>query len=69
MLLRAKVILYPLFKVTEIMSPFNTFSEASRPTEAIFHVEHLRFGRIKVCSDNLDQMQKMASMPIYGKIL
>ena len=47
-------------------STFSNFfsSKNTRPIEAIFHVEP---ERMKVCTNGLCHMTKMAAMPIYAK--
>ena len=44
---------------------FNIFKP--RPIEAIFHVEPSWDGRMKVSTNGLCHMTKMAAMPIYAK--
>ena len=48
----------------------NFFSlETARPIEAKFHVEPSWDGGMKVNTNGLHHMTKMATMPIYGKNL
>ena len=48
----------------------NFFSSITTwPMEAKFHVESPWDGGTKACSNGLGHMTKMATMPIYGKIL
>ena len=48
----------------------NFFSSITTwPSEAKFHLEFPWDGGMKVCSNSLGHMTKMATMPIYGKIL
>ena len=44
------------------------FLETAWPIEAKFYVEPPWDGGTKVWSNGLDDMTKMAAMPIYGKI-
>ena len=44
-------------------------SETTEPIEAKFHMEPPWDGGMKVCSNGPGHMTKMATMPIYGKIL
>ena len=50
-------------------STFSNFfsSKTSRPIEAIFHVEPSWDGRMKVNTNGLCHMTKMAAMPIHAK--
>ena len=50
-------------------STFSNFfsSKSTRPIEAIFHVEPSWDGRMKVSTNGLCHMSKMAAMPIYAK--
>ena len=52
------------------MSTFSNIfsSETTGPFEAKFHMEPPWDGRMKVCSNSPHHMNKMAAMPIYGKI-
>ena len=53
-----------------VLSTFsNIFSETTGPIEAKFHVEPPWDGGMKVYSNGLGHMTKMAAMPIYGKNL
>ena len=38
-----------------------------QPIEDKFHLELLRVVKMKVCSNDLGHMTKIAAMPIYGK--
>ena len=44
-------------------------SETTGPLKVKFHIELLRDGGTKVCSNGPGHMIKMAAMPIYGKNL
>ena len=44
-------------------------SETTGPIEVKFHMELLWDKETKVCSNGPGHMSKMATMPIYGKIL
>ena len=50
-------------------STFSSFfsSKNTGPNEAIFHVELSRDGRMKVSTNGLCHMTKMAAMPMYAK--
>ena len=45
------------------------FLETAWPIEAKFYVEHPWDGGLKIWSNGLGQITKMAAMPIYGKNL
>ena len=45
------------------------FLETARPIEAIFHVEPPWEGRMKVSTNGLCRMTKIADMHVYGKNL
>ena len=45
------------------------YCNAARPIEAKSHVELLWVVRMKVCSNCLGHVTKMAAMPVYGKNL
>ena len=69
MLLKIKVFsLWPLFSVTEILSPSifsNIFcSEPIWPIEAIFHSKSQRVWGSKVCSDGIGHMIKIRAQRI-----
>ena len=67
---KVKVIHWPLSKVTQIQNFSNFFSlETARPIEAKFHVEPPRDEGMKVNTNGLYHMTKMAAMPTYGKEL
>ena len=44
-------------------------SETAGPISIKFHMQHPDNGRLKVCSNGPGLMDKMATMPIYGKNL
>ena len=45
----------------------NIFSKTAWPIKAKFYVEPPWVGGMKVCSQHLGHMTKMAAMPMYGK--
>ena len=56
-----------LVQISQIQYILNFFfSITIRPIEAKFHVKPHCDGRMKVCSNGLGHMTKMAAMPIYG---
>ena len=67
--LKGELIVYPCSggrpSVATISKIF--FSETARPIKLKFYVEPSWLGGMKVCSQDLGHMTKMAAMPIYGK--
>ena len=58
----------PTFRVTELSSVKNSnITEATGPTEAVFYMEPSWIMGTKLGSNGPGHMNKMASMPIFGK--
>ena len=66
---KIKVIHWPWSKVTQIQHFHFLFLETAWPIEAKFYVEPPWDGRMKIWSNGLYHMTKLAAMPIYGKNL
>ena len=69
MLLKVKVIICPLFEVTEILPPVNisnVSSETAGPIEANITWRLPGLGEMEVSSQGLGHMTNMAPLPIYA---